>query len=356
MIFASAPGRIALFGEHMDWLKRAVIAAAIDMRTFLLAEENTTKRVVVKSYKPFTVYDEYPLEGFDPNRGGDLRYVRAVVKAMLNKGYNIKGVKLEFIKAEQASRITKRKELDLPVKKGLSSSAAISVACAAALYTLATDQYKINTYDVLRELSDIAYIAERKILGINCGQMDQYTSAFGSILYIDCSKEPAKPMQLNPKIELNIVIGDTRQKKDTPRILGWLGKRYREREQLFMEGLEAIADIVEEARKELSKEYPDIYRIGELMNQNQYYLKNYFRVSGDCPISPNNLDKLIEAALDAGALGAKLTGSGGGGAMIALTTVEKKEKVAKAIEKAGGKSYVTKISEKGIIIREYIKF
>jgi len=348
-LVVSAPGRLCLFGEHMDWCGYAVIPAAIEMRSFLKAETLDNDYVEVRSYPPFTEYDKFSLRDFNPSEGGDLRYVRGVIKASLLKGYPIKGLRLTFLKAKDVSKIINKLDYtDLPVKKGLSSSAAICV-CVAGIVYLTTVGFPTNlrNSEFLTELANLAYIGERKILGINCGQMDQYAAAFGSLLYIDCSVEPAKVYSLRPKIKLPLVIGDTMQSKDTPRILAWLGERFKKREPLFMEGMRNIIRIVEEAKEELSRSTPRRERIGELMNENQYYLKNYLKVSSDCPISPNKLDKLIEAALNAGALGAKLSGSGGGGCMVALCEPGDEELVARAIERAGGKAYITRVADIG---------
>ena len=345
-LLASAPGRICLFGEHMDWVRHAVIPAAIELRIFLMIEP-IDGTIIAESYPPFTARDIFKIDDFDPLKGGDLKYIRATVKAFLNKGYKLKGARIRLLKSNDIP--VRMDALDLPAKKGLSSSAALCVATAGALYAL-TNKVAEEHVSFLAEIADIAYTAERKILGINCGQMDQYASAFGGLLYIDCSVEPAVPQPLALKTKLPIVIGDTQQPKDTPRILAWLGRRFQEKEPFFMEGVRGIVEVVEEAKKELMKETVNIEKIGKLMNLNQYYLSKYLKVSGDCPISPNNLDKLIEAALSAGALGAKLTGSGGGGAMIALCRLEDINKVAKAIERVGGKAYKTRVAEKGLMI------
>jgi len=340
----------------MDWCGYSVIPAAIEMRSFLYAETSNDECVETRSYPPFTTYDKFSISSFNPIEGGDLRYIRGVVKASLLKGYALRGLRLTFLRAEDVSCFTKRSGyVDLPVKKGLSSSAAICV-CVAGIIYLTTKGFPNDVRDseFLTELADLAYVGERKVLGINCGQMDQYAAAFGSLLYIDCSVEPAKVHPLKPRVKLPLVIGDTMQSKDTPRILAWLGERFRKREPLFIEGMRNIVRIVEEAKDELNKSTPSRERVGELMNENQYYLKYYLRVSGDCPISPNKLDKLIEAALSAGAIGAKLSGSGGGGCMVALCEPGDEEVVAKAIEKAGGKAYITQVSEVGFKI-EYIK-
>ncbi len=114
--------------------------------------------------------------------------------------------------------------------------------------------------------------------------------------------------------------------------------------------MENINKIVGKAKEELEKPSPNCSRIGELMNENQHYLKKFLQVSGDCPVSPSRLDELIEAALKAGALGAKLSGSGGGGCMIALCEPGDEVKVAQAINKEGGEAYVTKVADKGVRI------
>lgn len=337
----------------MDWCRKAVIPVGIDMRSFILAEDTNRNLVNVKSYPPFTEHDRFELRSFNPKEGGDLRYVRAVFKAMIDRGYRVPGSIVRFIKAYEASKLTGETDLvDLPVRRGLSSSAAVSVATAGALYVLANGFGKeLHEISFLMQMADIAYTAERKILGINCGEMDQYASALGNVLYIDCSAEPARPTFLRPKIDLPLVIGDTKQMKDTPMILAWLGKRFMEKEELFMQGIVEIVKVVEEAKIELSKEHPSIEKIGELMNLNQYYLKNYLKVSGDCPMSPNKLDELIEASIKAGALGAKLSGSGGGGAMVALCKHDEITNVAEAIRKAGGDTFVTAVAKEGLKLK-----
>jgi galactokinase len=204
------------------------------------------------------------------------------------------------LRSEEFSALTGgRDAVDLPAKKGLSSSAALPVAAAAAVDLLVNRPEGLGSFDesVLTSYASLAYTAENKVLGINCGQMDQIASAYGGLLFIDCRFEPARVERLGARCEMPLVVGDTGQGKDTPRILAWLGERFRRGEPEFMEGVRGIVDVVLEARRELSKPNPDLYKLGELMNLNQHYLAKYLKVSGDCPISPNRLDVLIEAAL-----------------------------------------------------------
>jgi len=359
-LIVSAPGRLCLFGEHMDWCRRSVLPAAIDMRVFVQAKATGKDLLEVYSYPPFEPYTSFPSSNPNINHGGDLKYTHGVAEAYRRRGIKLRGMEIRFLRADETameSKEPRRRLVDLPAQKGLSSSAAICVAASAAIDLLQSQNLSeedLKNPEKLSFYADLAYTAERKILGINCGQMDQYASAFGGILYIDCSQEPAKVYPLKPNIDLPLIIGDTMQPKDTPKILGWLGKRFESQEPTFMEGIENISRIVEEAKKELMKEKPSREKMGELMNLNQFYLSRNLKVSGDCPISPSKLDALIQAATSAGAIGAKLSGSGGGGCMIALCEPGDEMKVAKAIDEAGGEAYATKVADKGLRI-EFMK-
>jgi len=353
----------------MDWCGYHVLACALEMRLFVEAEATGNHLVETFSYPPFTTYDKFTVEKVVVNWDSNLKYVRGVLSAFQKKKelpYKVGGMRLRFLRAEDVwerlRRVDSKETLrDLPVKKGLSSSAAMCVAISGAIDLIhrfqkleSQDPTPIINYiskpETLTFFADMAYSGERKELGINCGQMDQYASAYGGILYIDCTKELAQVHRLEPRTELPLVVGDTRQQKDTPRILAWLGERFKAREPKFIEGMKNIVEIVEKAREELEKPSPNRYRIGGLMNENQYYLKNYLQVAGNCPASPSRLDNLIDAALGAGALGAKLSGSGGGGCMIALCEPGDEMKVAKALNEEGGEAYVSKVADEGLRI------
>jgi mevalonate kinase len=353
----------------MDWCGHKVLACAVDMRIFVEAEAMQGNVVEVSSFSPFTTKDVFNLENISWDPHSDLRYIGGVLKAFQKKNdlpYTIRGAKTRLLRAEEAQKKlepehTKKEFKDLPVSKGLSSSAAMCVAISAAI-DLAhrfQDAGPENRSSIVNYVSkpetstfyaDMAYTGERKELGVNCGQMDQYASAFGGILHIDCTGEPAKVNRLKPRASLPLVIGDTRQPKDTPKVLGWLGERFKAKEPKFIEGMKSIIKIVEAAKNELEKQSPSRQKIGELMNENQHYLKNYLRISGDCPVSPSRLDEIIDASLKAGALGAKLSGSGGGGCMIALCEPGDETKIARAIYEAGGEAHITKVADQGVRI------
>ena len=350
----------------MDWCGQSVIAAALDLRTFVNAEKTPRRSIEITSFPPFTVKTLFDPDSPSIDMQSDLRYAQATLIALQRDGVKIPGMRISFLQAHEvqlslphASRSINRSFTleDLPVKRGLSSSAAACVAVSAAADMLSSEK----PIDLAREFSkeelsryaDLAYTAERKILGVNCGQMDQYSSAFGGLVHIDCTAEPAKVTPLRAKKELPMVVGDTGQEKDTPRILGWLGERLKSEEKDFMGGMRNIVRIVEEAKRELQTPSPNRKRIGELMNRNQYFLSKYLKVSGDCPISPSRLDQLIDAAHSAGAHGAKLSGSGGGGAMIALCDPDNQERIGEAIKEAAGQPLLSRVASEGFRIEDF---
>ncbi len=100
-IIVSAPGRICLFGEHMDWCRHKVLACAVDMRSFVEAEVTSSKVAEVFSYSPFTVYDKFEVNNAILNWNSDLKYVGGVLRAFQKKKdlpYILGGMKMRFLR------------------------------------------------------------------------------------------------------------------------------------------------------------------------------------------------------------------------------------------------------------------
>lgn len=333
----------------MDWCGHQVITAAINKRIHLEGRLNGTTKVNVSSFAPFKLEEQIDLSNQFLDTKSDFRYVQGVIKAFQeDRRYQLRGMDLRFYENPDYN-------LSLPAGKGLSSSAAMSVVSAGLIDLL----HSASDNEILSKVSEeqislyakMAYIGERMKLGINCGQMDPYACSYGGFLHIDC-KEPIEVEKIPANKDLRLVIGDTKQPKDTPKILRWLGERLSNKEPLMIEGVQKISEIVSKARHELFKKKPNIIKIGELMNENQEYIKNNLKISGDCPISPSNLEILIKAAKDAGAYGAKVTGSGGGGCMVALCSEDNSDEVSREIEKAEGEATINEIPDRGFRIEQ----
>ena len=315
--------------DHMDWNWGPVIPYATEaFRSYAKIRLRTGDKVSVRSYDPYNVEDRYSLKDPLSYRGRDLDYVRAVINTFKKMGYSLQGMDIEL-------------KTTIPVGTGLSSSAALCVSVAHAV-SLACG---FNLSPV--EVANIAYVAEAKEIRTGCGQMDPHSSAQGSLCYIDCSTEPPRKIErLELKKPFPIVIGDTGVPRKASRVLHWLGRKVKEKDPDMLEGVRKIICLVNEAWRELKKPNWSPERTGGYMNENQRLLREYLRVS------TFEIEELIYAALKAGALGAKLTGAGGGGCIIAFTSPEDQSKVAKSIEGAGGRVYLTDIANQGARIED----
>lgn len=348
----SAPGRVCLYGEHQDYLGLPVIPAAITMRTTMNCKETGGDAIHVNAMdlgKRMELPTGGDLTGAlkDP----DLSYFAAIVKAFEDTGT---GREIQGFTCDVTSEI--------PIKSGLSSSAALLVAFAKAVDTVAGAGLGPQ------EIGWLAYRAEHDVLGIPCGMMDQLSSAMGNVIHLTCSTPPAiEPLEV--KLE-GLVVADTKIHKSTNNVhtvrvqetndgLDKLGKMIEfdiattpwDTLEPFIDGLDETSrnrltavfkdrDITAEAlgllREAARTGVPDYPRLGKLLLEHQAYLRDYFEVSVD------KIEAIIDAAVEAGAIGGKLTGAGMGGSVVILAP-GKEDAVAKAIERVDGVPYIVSV-------------
>ncbi len=356
-IKSSAPGRICLFGEHQDYLGFPVISAAVDLRITITGEVSQGETILIDL----------------PDIGKKLQFNSNEIVYTSRKDY-----------LQSAVNVLKKKDLytpkaitavlkgNIPIQAGTSSSAALSVAWTGFLLE-ASEKTRIADYrNNLAAIAELAYMAEVEEFNESGGRMDQYTSALGGIVYLDFYKKmTVTPL---PTVVKEFVLGDSMEPKDTQKTLkrvraaqeeafAHLAKHlkfkdnfhvtYEEAQPFFdkipmdskfyLEAALINHQITDRAKEELLKETPDMQRIAGLMNRHQELLRNNLRVS------TAKLDAMIDKALKAGALGAKINGSGEGGCMFAFCP-GKQQEVAEAIKRAGGAPYIINIG-KGLEVR-----
>lgn len=347
-IRSRGPGRICLYGEHQDYMGHRVIAAAIDLAIYVEGQ--------VESGNGVDLYlrdlDRRLRFSMDDIRYGDGRdYLRSAVKLLLQKGI----INPCAIRAELWGTI--------PVQAGTSSSSALVVAWLAFLIrAAAADPEPFLRPDCLGELAFLAEVAEFHEPG---GRMDQYASAFGGIVSLDFSADlRATPLPLQME---EFVLGDSLQAKPTQktlqRVRGGQEAGLQSLRELFPFGrsmdlteqivtdflpdlpralrpyLHAVIknkDIVTAAHHELLRSPPRQEVLASLINEQQRVLRD------DLLLSTPRLDAMIDAALKAGAMAAKINGSGEGGCMFAYCP-GRQEIVAEAVERAGGRPYQIRI-------------
>jgi len=347
----STPGRICLFGEHQDYLGLPIIAMAISLRSYIKGEKVANQQVTI--HKPdLNDSESFSLDNLDYDYQRD--YYKSGIKICLNEGLSFS----HGFNCEVSSKI--------PFQAGTSSSSAIMVSWVHFLSRMADEPVDWD----LNKIAEVSYKAETLEFEEPGGMMDQYTASIGDFIYLE-SNPGIVVDKINPKLG-TFVLGDSLQPKDTIGILSRckdsrleiikklefrnpgidfqscnanhdLTNLDEDEKELYF-GTIRNKEILNQAIVELKKDKIDHKMIGRLLNDHQSVLRDILCISTD------KVDDMINAALNAGAYGGKINGSGGGGCMFAYAP-ENPERVAEAIEDAGGKSYII-CSDQGTRVEE----
>jgi mevalonate kinase len=321
-VVASAPAKVILFGEHFVVYGEPAIVLAIDKRAYAKVELRNDKRVHVRSTNlGISGYFEDNL--FRLETGNEqAKYKLEPIKKVVDKISEISG-KTAGLDVEIRSTV--------PVAAGLGSSAAVAAATAMAVAKILG--VELSKEEIFR----ITYEAERIVHGTPSGVDPAIATFGGTILFqMDTGVKP-----LEAKMDIPLVIGDTRVSRSTRNLVAQVREK-RKRfpsivDPILRSGRQIVLRAIEAIRQ------GDIRTLGELANINHALL---------CAIgvSSESLEWLITNARKAGALGAKLTGAGGGGCMIALAEPDRLEAIAEAIQRAGGTPYVARKTDHGVRI------
>jgi len=217
----------------------------------------------------------------------------------------------------------------IPLAAGLGSSASVAVSTIAALSKL------LGLKASREEIRELAFIPERLVHGKPSG-IDQTTATYGGVVAFSRDKGFDT---INAKRDIPIVIGNTGVSRSTAELVAKVRALSMERPDEFNQAAARASEISVQARDAIEK--GELTRLGELMNANHELLKWL-------GISNNKLEELISSARVTGALGAKLTGAGGGGCMIALVEPTGENRVAEAITKSCGEPFTVKTDREGV--------
>jgi mevalonate kinase len=221
-----------------------------------------------------------------------------------------------------------RFQSEIPLSAGLGSGGAAFVALASCLAQLVGGDASPKQIAAWARRGDILAHG-----GVASG-LDTQTSLYGGAIRYTAQHE-GEPVPFAPGLQL--VIGNSGVFAATSavntKVRGWLAER-----PLRMHYFAEIGLLARHA--EIALRDGDWPELGRLMNMNQLILE---RIGVSCP----ELEQLNEAALAAGAYGAKLSGSGGGGIMVALVDDEHRDAVAAAIEDAGGSALIAPVGVAG---------
>lgn len=308
MVTATAPGKAILLGEHAVVFGEPAIAVALDLTTKVSIEV-----------------------------AGERSHVNGRPLSHKAHSYLYEAVKLLWDQRGLDIKV----ESGLPSAAGLGSSAALTVAFVAALSGIRGD---FSEEAVARR----AYEVESSAQAGRASPTDTSTATHGGAILVD-KERGGKLLWRISRGERSWFLHET-PSPDLTLVIGYTGERGRTAEQVakvasFVEhnalGRDVIKDIgrvTRQGRDALAG--GDLKRLGALMNRNHDLL----HILG---VSTPRLDGLVEAARPH-SFGAKLTGAGGGGCMIALT--DRPERVAAAIQLRGGEPHIAKLRKTGVAI------
>ncbi len=219
---------------------------------------------------------------------------------------------------------------DLPGFSGIGASAASSVAIARAL----AEEYEMVLSD--ERINEIAYEAEKAYAGTPSG-IDNTAATYGGLIWFqrNLKRGPNTIEKLSIREPVEIIIGNTGIVANTKEMVAGVADRKKRNPEKYNPLFKQSEALAFAARRAL--EGFDLRKVGKLMNENHRLLQGI-------KVSCEELDYLVNLAREKGALGAKLTGGGGGGCVVALTPGRKLQTtVAAAMGNEGFEVLSTKI-------------
>lgn len=326
-IVCSAPGRAGIIGNPTDMYGGAVLSCSMAMRArvsiapaeelILETGEETCKITVLADLSP---------------RGDRFDIARAV---------------LDYFRLPPlACRV--QYDSEIPLKSGMAGSTALVVALLHALQVWQGESS--NRY---RLAEQVRYV-ELNNLKVVCGYQDAYMCTFGGLNYMDFGGKQfyrraeaelfATVEPLAPHVaKLPFVLGFTGVQHASSAVHRPLRERWLDGEPAVVEGYRRITEIARTGKKALIQE--DWRLLGRLMVENH-------EIQRDLGGSGASNERLIAAALEAGALGAKLAGAGDGGTIIALWPWPDSTRLEEALDAAGASAIFRPEVGPGVMLEE----
>jgi mevalonate kinase len=306
---ARAPGKIILSGEQFVVLGAPAVAMAINLYSKAEAKPNNHSSIHLEVDIPLRVLSASKTDHHVPDPQGFLRPLRIAAEATLDYiGEPNQGIDLNV-------------DCEIPIAAGLGSSASTTVSIISAVSK--SQRVKLGR----REIFKLAFVPERFLHGKPSG-VDQATCIYGGTI------EFTRPSSIKPlliKTEPVLLLCDSGIHHETKTLVGSVVKKSQTDKDSFRNYLSQVREISEGVSKALRT--GDSEDLGSLMSMNHELLRKI-------GVSHPKLDRLVNVAKRTGALGAKLTGAGGGGCVVVVCSgTGARERISRALRREGGTTY-----------------
>ena len=334
IVRSKAPLRLGLAGggtdvsPYSDMFGGAILNATVDLYAYASLEplgngkiefciDGTDKCFVTNSQKELPIEDGYELFIGVYNRV-------------------IKQFNLEPLSFRLTSYI------ETPQGSGLGTSSTIVVSLLGAFVEWLN--LPLGKYDI----AHLAYEIERIDLNMAGGKQDQYAATFGGINFLEFSandKVIVNPLNLKSKIinelELNLLLYFTATQRLSAKIINDQVRNVEQKNESAIDAMHKLKEQAHQMKENLLR--GDLNKIGEIL---QFGWENKKRMADS--ISNSLIDEIYNSAMQAGATGGKISGAGGGGFMFFFCPGVTKVKVARALDKFGGRVQPFKLTHQGL--------
>jgi galactokinase len=343
-VVASAPGRVNLVGGHTDYNEGFVLPIAVDLRIAVAAAPRGDGRFRLRStdFEGEVVVDSLPTESLQGEDRSWANYPLGVLVELDGDLARLDGG-LDLLVAG-----------DVPRGAGLSSSAALEVATAAAAYGVGGEvggdvENEAEKELPRRELAEAGWRAETGFVGLDCGIMDQYASALcraGEALFLDCRSRETEAVPFDGASAYRVVVVDTRVEHElaesayNDRVAEC--REATDRLDRLLGGVDSLRDVDREAfiahaddlpgalrrrvrhvvtENERVRSSVDALRDGDFDAVGARMFESHASLRDDYEVSCRELDVVVDIAWKTeGVVGARMTGGGFGGSVVALVS------------------------------------
>lgn len=322
IIRSRAPLRLGLAGggtdvsPYSDQFGGAILNATISLQTYASLKPTDNGKITFRAVDRNEHFETEATDFIEPK--GDL---------LLHKGVYNRIIK-EFSKQPMSFELTTYS--DAPAGSGLGTSSTLVVAILGAFVEWL--KLPLGEYDIAK----LAYDIEREDLGMAGGKQDQYAATFGGVNFMEFLPNDnviVNPLRVNPvflnELEHNLLLYYTQTSRVSANIIEKQSQNVKEKNTQSVDAMHKLKEQAQMMKEAMLK--GQLEKIGKILDfgwQNKKQMAE--------GISNSQIDEIYDACMNAGSIGGKISGAGGGGFMIFYCPENTKHKVAEVLSQLGG--------------------